>query len=113
MRYAIRKLISGAALALAPQTAAAQAQAQEPAAEPVVAAPALSLELHVLEPREGACRFVVVAENRLGGDLVSAVFETVIFDREGRVERLTLFDFNDLPEGRVRVRSFDLGGVDC
>jgi len=75
--------------------------------------PALSIELNALEPQQGACRLVFVAENTLGADLSALVVETVLFDRAGKVVLLTLFDFKDLPMSRPRVRQFDLAATDC
>ncbi|NJS39164.1 MAG: hypothetical protein HC783_09215 [Rhodobacteraceae bacterium] len=86
------------------------AVAQEGAASE---APFLSIELNMVEPQENTCRLTFVAQNGLGADASAVVFETVLFDREGQVIDLTLFDFQDLPEGSPRVRQFDLGGVAC
>jgi hypothetical protein len=77
------------------------------------AARSLSLELNRLDPLEGACRLTFLAENGLGSDLASLSLETVLIDREGRVERLTLFEFGALPQGVPRVRQFDLAGLAC
>ena len=73
----------------------------------------LSLELNAMQQVEGACRIVFLAENRLGADLAALSFETVLIDADGVVDRLTLFDFQSLPEGRMRVRQFDLEGAQC
>lgn len=73
----------------------------------------LSIELNTLIQQDGACRLVFLVENTLGGDLNSAVFETVLFRTDGTVERLTLFDFQELPQGRPRVRQFDIPGTGC
>jgi hypothetical protein len=73
----------------------------------------LGIELNALEAQEGACRLIFVAENATGTDLASLVLETVLFDQAGRVVALTLLDFRDLPTGRIRVRPFDMPGVDC
>jgi hypothetical protein len=94
-----------AALALA---CAAPAAAEDAAAER-----ALTIELNAVSQQGDACRLVFLAENGLGTDLASAVFETVLFDREGQVVTLTLFDFQGLPVGRPRVRQFDLPATDC
>ena len=80
-------------------------------AEP--ASVALELELNSVRQVETACRLVFLAINRLGGDLQSVAFETVLIDQNGIVARLTVFDFQDLPEARARVRQFDLGDTDC
>lgn len=73
----------------------------------------LSIELNTLIQQDGACRLVFLAQNTLGADLDSAVFETVLFKTDGSVERLTLFDFQKLPQGRPRVRQFDIPGTGC
>lgn len=76
-------------------------------------APQLSIELNALSQQDGACRLIFLVENTMGADLDSAVFETVLFTTEGSVERLTLFDFQTLPQGRPRVRQFDIPGTRC
>lgn len=75
--------------------------------------PVLGLELNGAETIEGGCRLTFLAENGLGSDLAALVMETVLFTTEGRVERLTLFDFGALPQGRPRVRQFDVEGLAC
>lgn len=77
------------------------------------AAPGLMLELNAAQDQDGACRLTFVAENRLGAALEAVVFEAVFFSTAGTVDRLTLLDFQDLPEGRRRVRQFDLPGTGC
>jgi hypothetical protein len=84
------------------------------ASEPVAGDGArLSIELNALEEQDGACRLIFVAENETGADLSALVLEAVLFDGEGRVAALTLLDFRDLPAGRVRVRPFDMAGIEC
>lgn len=73
----------------------------------------LRLGLDSLEPAGSACRVTLVAENALGGALTKAAFEFVFFDKDGRVELLTVLDLKDLPERRMRVRQFDLPNLDC
>ncbi len=77
------------------------------------AKPGVSLELNAVQDVEGACRFTFVAGNNTGISIEKAVFETVIFDTDGAVVRLALFDFRTLPEGRPRVRQFDVPGMTC
>lgn len=81
------------------------------AQEPVT--PFLSVELNATDQQAGACRLIFMVENGLGADLSALVFETVLLDRDGRVILLTLFDFQDLPAERPRVRQFDLPDTDC
>jgi hypothetical protein len=84
-----------------------------PAAGQETENPALSVELNGTGQEGAACRLTFVVENRMGADLETAVFETVLFDKAGAVLTLTLFDFGALPEGRSRVRQFDLAETDC
>ncbi|NUB46178.1 hypothetical protein GEU84_017425 [Fertoebacter nigrum] len=83
------------------------------AVQPASASAALVLDLNAVQDAGGACRLIFVAENRLGADLASAVFEAVFFTPDGGVERLTLLDFQDLPQNRRRVRQFDLPDTGC
>ena len=87
-----------------------------------VAAPALSqdgtstalqLELNALSAAGTACRVTFLTRNMTGLDIEQAVFETGVIDAQGSVAILTLFDFQDLPDGRPRVRQFDLPGLTC
>lgn len=71
------------------------------------------LELNTMQDTEGACRLSFVADNRLDTDIEKAVFETVIFDGSNGVVTLSLFDFQNLPKGRPRVRQFDVAGIAC
>lgn len=73
----------------------------------------LSLELNRLDALDGACRLTFMAENGLAADLDALSLETVLIDTEGRVERLTLFEFGALPAGVPRVRQFDIPGLAC
>ena len=75
------------------------------------ASPVLGLALNTVSATEaGGCRLSFVIRNDLGADIESLVAEAVLFDVAGRVAVMTLFDFGSLPEGRPRVRQFDLAG---
>ncbi|MCX8279920.1 hypothetical protein OSJ77_06950 [Phyllobacterium sp. 0TCS1.6C] len=76
-------------------------------------APALTLELNALQPSEKGCRLTFVVTNKLGGTLDKAAFEVALFNEAQVVDRITLLDFKDLPDGKTKVRRFDLGEVDC
>lgn len=85
-------------------------------AQPVLAqapAPSLALELNTTDDTGGACRLSFLAENALGADLAALVLEVVVLNAQGQVDRLTLLDFQDLPQGRKRVRQFDLPDLPC
>jgi len=98
-------LAAAAAIILQPLLAAS-AQAQE-------AGPALRIELNALQPSQSGCRLTFVATNLLPQDITKAAFEVVLFNKAGMVERLSVFDFQELPASRTRVRQFALAGADC
>ena len=73
----------------------------------------LFLELNALQQVDAACRMVFMAQNTLSSDLTGVSFETVLVNTDGVVDRLTVFDFKDLPKDRTRVRQFDLDNTQC
>jgi hypothetical protein len=75
--------------------------------------PHLSIELNALQQVEAACQASFLAQNTYETDLNAVVFEAVLFDQEGGVDRLTLLDFGALPSGRTRVRQFLLPDLSC
>ncbi|MCP4206899.1 MAG: hypothetical protein GY767_07625 [Shimia sp.] len=95
------------ALAILLPPSVAQAQSEN------TTKPGVSLELNAVQDVDGACRFTFVAGNHTGTAIDKAVFETVVFDTDGAVVRLSLFDFRALPEGRPRVRQFDVPEMAC
>jgi hypothetical protein len=76
-------------------------------------APELRIALNRLDPQPGGCRLTFVAANAMARGEVALVVEAVLFTRAGRVAQLSLFDFGALPEGRQRVRQFDVPGLGC
>ncbi|WP_299285952.1 hypothetical protein [uncultured Tateyamaria sp.] len=88
-----------------PALAQADTDAQSP--------PTVDLELNTITDTDSACRLSFVAHNRTTSAIDKVVFETVIFDGAGGVATLSLFDFRDLPQGRPRVRQFDVPGIPC
>lgn len=93
--------------------APALAQAGPTAAESAQSAPSLTLELNGLQQADAACRMTFVVRNDLGSDLETAGFEFAFFSTEGAVERLTVLDFQDLPQGKTKVTRFDLPSTQC
>jgi hypothetical protein len=83
------------------------------AQEDATGAPALNIELNALEPLDKGCRLTFVVTNRLGGELTKASVELALFDRTGFVDRLTVLDFTDMPQGKTKVSRFDIPGADC
>jgi hypothetical protein len=74
---------------------------------------AVAIELNAVKSNEGSCTLSFLVTNGHAGPIEKAVYETVLFDSAGQVERLTLFDFGALPSGRPRVRQFTITGVTC
>lgn len=73
----------------------------------------VSIELNAADPVDDACRISFLIQNGHPFDIDQAVYEAVLFDTEGRVDRLTLFDFGTLPAARPRVRQFVVPGLAC
>lgn len=73
----------------------------------------LTLELNAAQAQDQGCKLSFVVTNGHPEDIAKAVFEMVIFDVQGQVSRLTLFDFGALPAGRPRVRQFVIPGTSC
>ncbi|QFU08750.1 hypothetical protein PARPLA_03276 [Rhodobacteraceae bacterium THAF1] len=61
----------------------------------------------------GGCTLSFLVTNGTDVDLESVVYETVLFDASGQVDRLTLFDFGALPQDRPRVRQFTMPDRAC
>lgn len=76
-------------------------------------APALTLELNAQEQVEAGCKLSFLARNGHATAIDKVVYETVLFDTTGQVERLTLFDFGTLPAGKPRLRQFVVPGLQC
>lgn len=103
------KMIRMAALALMASLAfATDAVAQDKKPGEVV-----SIELNVVKSSEGACTLTFLVTNGHASQIGKVVYETVLFDSAGQVDRLTLFDFGTLPPGRPRVRQFSVPGIAC
>jgi hypothetical protein len=76
-------------------------------------APTLHLELNAMQPSDKGCRLTFLVKNGLAADLEKAAYEIVLFDKDGQVSRLVVLDFQDLPEGKTKVRQFDFTGTEC
>ncbi|MEM9430899.1 MAG: hypothetical protein AAGA32_15575 [Pseudomonadota bacterium] len=73
----------------------------------------LSLELNAVQSSQSGCTLTFLIENGLAAPIEALVFETVLFDAEGTVDRLTLFDFGAVPVARPRVRQFVVRDLAC
>ncbi len=74
---------------------------------------AVLIELNAVKSNEGSCTLTFLVMNGHANQIEKAVYETVLFDSAGQVDRLTLFDFGTLPPGRPRVRQFSVSGIAC
>ena len=73
----------------------------------------LSIELNKVEESNGGCQLTFLAASSHANGIAQLVFETVLFDNEGGVNRLTLFDFGAIPAGVPRVRQFVIPALAC
>lgn len=73
----------------------------------------VSIELNKMTPADTGCTLTFVVRNDQEGDIERAVWEAVLFDANGQVDRLTLFDFSALPAKRARVRQFVVPNLQC
>jgi hypothetical protein len=102
-------LLAAGALVL---TGAIQAYAQEPAAAATPKA-ALDVELNALAPSQKGCMMTFVALNTLPEAITKVSFELAFFNDKNAVDKITVLDFRDLPQGKKRVRQFDMPGIKC
>lgn len=73
----------------------------------------LLLELNKTSPSSDGCLLTFVAQNKTGKDLSNASYEFVLFNKDGLVSQMTVFEFGALPPGKTVVRQFDLATLDC
>lgn len=73
----------------------------------------LSIRLDQANPGADQCQLVFVLENELSTEFETLQAEVVLLTPESRVLRLSLLDFQSLPANGLRVRSFNLAGLEC
>jgi hypothetical protein len=101
----VAALLAGGFIAVA---AVAQAFAQDAAA-----VSSLDVELDGLAPSQKGCMMTFVALNKLATPINKVSFELAFFNDKNAVDRITVLDFRDLPQGKKRVRQFDMPNVKC
>ncbi len=74
---------------------------------------AISIELNAVKSTKEGCTLTFLVTNGYASQIGKVVYETVLFDSAGQVDRLTLFDFGTLPPRRPRVRQFSVPGIAC
>jgi len=83
-------------------------------ATPVLAADeAISVQLNGAETVGGACRVTMVVRNDLATALSEFGLDLVVFDGSGGVADYAAVDIGALPQGKTRVRQYDVGRIDC
>lgn len=75
--------------------------------------PVLSLELNAMSAVGDACRITFVAQNKLGMTIDELKLELVLFGKENQVNRLLTVNVGRMPQGKTRVKQFDLKGTSC
>ncbi len=78
-----------------------------------VADPRISIELNRLQETDSGCRTILVFTNRMSTPVDLMSVETVLFDKDERVDRFLLLRTRDLPAGKIRVQQFDVQGMQC
>ena len=73
----------------------------------------LDIELNALAPSQKGCMMTFVALNKLGAPVNKISFELAFFNDKNTVDKITVLDFRDLPQGKKRVRQFDMPNVKC
>ena len=73
----------------------------------------IAVELNAVQTKDTACTLTFMITNGLDAQVEKVVYETVLFDTTGQVNRLTLFDFGTLPPARPRVRQFAVPDMTC
>ncbi|MGD9867223.1 MAG: hypothetical protein AB7U38_04390 [Hyphomicrobiales bacterium] len=73
----------------------------------------ISVELNRVTPGDGACRVSLVFTNHLDVPVESLAMETVLFDKQGSVERFVVLKSRPLTPGKIRVQQFDMRGLQC
>ncbi len=73
----------------------------------------LVLELNALENTASGCRLTFVFENQLDTALKQLRFELALFDPNSRVSSVIILDAGALPQGKTRVKRFNLPDLSC
>ena len=73
----------------------------------------IAMELNAADLLGEACRITFVVTNQTKTHVDKAIYETVLFSKDGQVLMLTLFDFGTLPATVPRVRQFQVSDTAC
>jgi len=75
--------------------------------------PGIAVELNRLMPSDDGCLVSFVMKNATPAAIDDLGLEVVLFDSEGRVERILLLSSGALPIGKTRVKQFNLENTNC
>lgn len=107
-------IASAAALTLAlAQPVLAQETSSEATTDIEAKTTPLSISLNALDTTENGCKLTFVIDNEMPETVESLKAEVALFDADGVIDRLTMLDFLTLPQGKMRVRQFELPGAGC
>ena len=73
----------------------------------------ISIELNRAEERGAACRLSFVFTNEVGQPVAKLAIETVLFNKNGQVERFVVLRSRPLPKDKIRAQQFDVSGLKC
>lgn len=73
----------------------------------------ITIELNKAEPGDANCLLAFVVNNQTNSDIHKLAYEVVVFDKDERIDRMTVFDFQEIGAGKQRVRQFQLPDTSC
>ncbi|MCG8561469.1 MAG: hypothetical protein MI824_16845 [Hyphomicrobiales bacterium] len=73
----------------------------------------LSIELNRVSAAKGACRASFVFTNKMNVAVEALSIETVLFNKEGSVERFLVLKSRPLSPKKIRVQQYDIRGLKC
>jgi len=73
----------------------------------------LHVELNNIQKSSAGCRLSFVMKNALKPDIEDLSLEIVLFDKKARVSRILTLKTGALPQGKTRVKRFDIRGGQC
>ncbi|WP_273687598.1 hypothetical protein [Ketogulonicigenium vulgare] len=109
----VNRTLTCEAVGLDPQACAQNLDVASRISTPDVTEGQISVELNRLESFEGSCRLTFVTRNGLSQPLGGMMAETALFDTNGGLSRLTVFELGDVAAGQTRVRRYEVTGSAC
>lgn len=107
VRRILRRLLAGTVMAVAGAVSAAAQDAAGGNQD------GFRVQLNKMSAVSEACRIYLVFENRTGEAYDAYTLDLVMFDADGEILRRLAVEAGAMPEGKTRVKPFDLSGTDC